>query len=153
MDRICIDGFPRSGNTFSQQLLTKAFPETWVTHFTHSAKILTEKHFVLIREPNVTISSFMGVFQEPNKEASERWWLRFHNTVLDKTNPERWIFFEDLINKTEQTVERIGSIVGVKPMKIDYSDLNKNSARESYPLYSFDKAQELYTKLKQKGQK
>ena len=151
MGRIFIDGFPRSGNTFSQQLLTKAFPETWVTPFTHSAKVFTKEHFVLIREPNVAISSFISVFQESNLESSERWWLRFYNTVLDKTNPERWIFFEDLINKTEETVERIGNIVGVKPIKINYSKLSKNSARESYPLYSFDKAQELYLILKHKG--
>jgi len=153
MDRIYIDGFPRSGNVFTQQVLENAFPQAFVTPFTHSVPVLTKEHFVLIRNPNVSISSFMNFFQEFDKDACERWWLRFHNAVLDKTSPERWIFFEDLTNKTEQTVECIGNIVGIEPIKINYSSLSKNSTRESYPLYSFNKAQELYTKLKQKGQK
>ena len=151
MDRIYIDGFPRSGNTFSHNLLTKAFPETWIKPFTHSANALTKKHFVLIRNPNVAISSFMSVFKEPNKEGSERWWLRFHKTALKTISPERWIFFEDLTSKTEETIDYIGATVGLKPIKIDYSKLSKNSAPEPYPLYLFDKAQELYIDLKGKA--
>ena len=151
MGRICIDGFPRSGNTFSQQLLTKAFPDIWVTPFTHSVEALTHEHFVLIRDPNISISSFMSVFAEPDKDSSERWWLRFHNTVLDKTDPERWIFFEDLTSATKDTVDHIGKITGLKPTEIDYSNLSKNSALEPYPLYLFDKAHEFYLGLKEKA--
>jgi hypothetical protein len=152
MDRILVEGYPRSGNTFCNKILATSFPKTFVPEFTHSASILSDEHFVLIREPNVAISSFMSVFAEENKDSAERWWLRFYSKALEVVKPERWIFFEDLINKTEQTIEHIGNIIGVKPIRIDYSSLSKNSARESYPLYSFDEAQELYAKLKQKGQ-
>jgi hypothetical protein len=93
----------------------------------------------------------MSVFAEPNKDASERWWLRFHSTVLDKIDPERWIFFEDLTNATENTVNHIGKITGLKPKEIDYSKLSKNSALEPYPLYFFDKAHEFYLVLKEKA--
>ena len=108
---------------------------------------------ILIRNPKDSISSFMSLFQEFNLTSSEQWWLRFYNTVSDKINPERWIFFEDLINETEQTVERIGNMVGITPIKIDYSKLSKNASLKSYPLYSFDKAEALYTKLQQERQK
>ena len=153
MDRICIDGFPRSGNIFCQQALTKAFPNTYIIPFTHSASVLTDEHFVLIREPHKSISSFMSVFQELNQEASERWWLRFYNTALDKTDPTRWIFFDDLVNKTAETINRVGKIVKIEPIKIDYSSLPRNSSLETYPIQSFNKAQELYLKLKQKDGK
>ena len=152
MVRILTEGFPRSGNAYLYKLLLASFPKNEVIEFTHSTKKITSQTMILIRNPKNSISSFINVFEESDKDAAERWWLRFYNTVLDKTNSERWIFFEDLINKTEQTVERIGNIVGTKPIKVDYSKLSKNSARESYSLYSFDKAQELYTKLKQKRQ-
>jgi hypothetical protein len=153
MDRICIDGFPRSGNTFSQQILTNAFPQAWVTPFTHNAQALTKEHFVTIRNPNVSISSFMSVFREPNANASERWWLRFHNIVLNKIDPKRWIFFDDLINKTDETINHIGNVTSLKPIKIDYSTLSKNSALEPYSLYSFNEAEKLYLKLKEGANK
>ena len=148
MDRICIDGFPRSGNTFSGALLTNAFPQAHITPFTHSARVLSSEHFVLIRDPDVSISSFMSVFNEPNKSSSELWWLRFYNTMLDKTSPDRWIFFDDLTEETQKTIEYIGDIVGLKPLEIDYSKLNKNSAFKPYPVYSFNKAKEFYEGLK-----
>jgi hypothetical protein len=148
MGRICIDGFPRSGNVFTQQVLVNAFPQASITHFTHSAPVLTEEHFVLIRDPNVSISSFMSVFQESDKDASERWWLRFHSTVLDKTNPARWIFFEELVQETQKTVQHIGDIVGLKPLDTDYSKLSKNASSEVYPIYSFPTAKKFYEELK-----
>jgi hypothetical protein len=86
----------------------------------------------------------MSVFEESDKDASERWWLRFHNTVLNKTNPARWIFFEDLTQETQKTVEHIGDIVGLKPLEIDYSKLSKNASSKPYPIYSFPAAQEFY---------
>jgi hypothetical protein len=152
MGRICIDGFPRSGNIFAQQVLRDAFPQAFVTSFTHNALVLTEEHFVLIRNPDVAISSFMSEFQESSKDASERWWLRFHNTVLEKTNSARWIFFEELTQETKKTMEYIGDIVGLKPLEIDDSKLNKNSAFKPYPVYSFNKAKEFYEGLKEMRQ-
>jgi hypothetical protein len=151
MDRICIEGFPRSGNTYSQQLLAKAFPQAVITPFTHSARVLTGDHFVLIREPNVAISSFMSVFHEPNAQSSEQWWMRFYNTVLEKTNPKRWIFFDDLTQKTNETINRIGKITGLNPIEIDHSSLGKNSATKPYGLHAFNKAQDLYLQLKKKA--
>jgi hypothetical protein len=148
MDRICIDGFPRSGNTFSGALLTNAFPQAHITPFTHSARVLSSEHFVLIRDPDVSISSFMSVFNEPNKSSSELWWLRFYNTMLDKTSPDRWIFFDDLINETNKTITRIGEIIKLKPLEINYAKLNKNSTPKPYLIHSFGKAQELYKNLK-----
>lgn len=95
----------------------------------------------------------MSVFKEPNKDSSERWWLRFHNVVLEKVSSERWIFFDDLVNKPEQTLNHIGEVIGLKPIKFDYATLNKNAAPEPYPLHLFDKAQELYENLKAKAQR
>jgi hypothetical protein len=148
MGRICIDGFPRSGNIFTQEVLRNVFPQAFVTHFTHSVTVLTEEHFVLIRDPNVSISSFMSVFQESDKDASERWWLRFHKTVLEKTNAERWIYFEDLTQDTKKTMEHIGNIVGLKPSETDYSKLHKNAASKPYEVHSFPAAKKFYEELK-----
>jgi hypothetical protein len=153
MVRVLAEGFPRSGNAYLYKLLLASFPNDEVIEFSHSVKKITPQTMILIRNPKDSISSFMSLFQEFNLTSSEQWWLRFYNTVSDKINPERWIFFEDLINETEQTVERIGNMVGITPIKIDYSKLSKNASLKSYPLYSFDKAEALYTKLQQERQK
>jgi len=153
MDRICIDGFPRSGNVFTQQVLINAFPQAFVTHFTHSAKVLTKEHFILIRNPQEAISSFMSVFREPNADASERWWVRFYDTAIKETDVKRWVFFEDLVSNTQQVVNTIGNITNIKPVVINYGEISKNSALEPYPLHLFDKAQQFYEKLKQEAGK
>jgi hypothetical protein len=153
MGRICIDGFPRSGNTFSQQLLTKAFPDVWVTPFTHSVKALTKEHFVLIRNPQDSISSFMSVFVEDNLDASERWWIRFYDTALKETDIKRWIFFEDLTSNTQEVVNTIGSVTNNVPVLVDYNEMNKNSASKPYSLHSFSKAEKFYETIKQEAGK
>jgi hypothetical protein len=153
MDRICIEGFPRSGNIFCQELLIKAFPEIYIKPFNHSANSLTEEHFVLIRDPNVAISSFMSVFKESNKETSEAWWLRFHNVMLDKVSPDRWIFFDELVKDTDKVINYIGQILKIKPVLIDHTKLNKNSSFQSYEIHLFNKAEEFYCNLKQKAGK
>jgi len=153
MGRICVDGFPRSGNTFLQEVLNHSFPQALVEPFTHSAKVLTQDHFVVIRDPGVSISSFMSVFREPDADASERWWLRFHNVVLKKTEPKRWIFFDELIKNPEQVINRIGMIVETDPLPLNYTHISKNAAPEPYPLHLFDKAQELYCYLREKATK
>jgi len=153
MGRITVEGFPRSGNFFCDDLLKQSFLDLEVGKFTHNCSLITDKHFILIRDPHYSISSFMNFFDETDKDASERWWLRFYNTALEKTNPERWIFFDDLTNKTEETVNQIAQLIELEPAKIDYTKLNKNATPESYPLYLFDKAQELYKTLKEKAEK
>lgn len=147
MDRIFIEGFPRSGNTFSKELLALAFPNIQIIPFTHSAKVLSKEHFVLIRKPSDAISSFMKVFQEPNKDAAERWWVRFYNTALENTDTSRWILFDDLINKTNNIVNTIGNKLNIQPIDIDYSIVDKNSAQTKYPIYTFDKAEDLYINI------
>jgi hypothetical protein len=153
MDRILVDGFPRSGNTFCNNVLVKSFPDAWVSSFTHSAKVLTKEHFVLIRNPQKAISSFMSVFREPDADASERWWVRFYDTAVKETDVKRWIFFEDLVSDTQQVVDTVGNITNITPMSIDYGAISKNSALEPYPLHLFNKAQKFYEELKREAGK
>lgn len=153
MGRILVDGFPRSGNTFCNHVLVNSFPDTWVSSFTHNVKTLTKEHFVLIRNPQHAISSFMSVFREPNADASERWWVRFYDTAIKETDVKRWVFFEDLVSNTQQIVNTIGNITNIEPVAINYGELSKNSAPEPYPLHLFDKAQKFYEELKQEAGK
>jgi hypothetical protein len=149
MDRIIAEGFPRSGNIFFHNVLSNAFPTIEVEPFIHSVNRLNKETFVLLRDPNFSISSFMTMFDQ-NKESSEKWWLRFHETVLEKTDPKRWVLFEDLIADTDGVIKKIGVIINKNPVHVESDILPKNKSLNEYKkdMY-FEKPTKEYNEMKE----
>jgi hypothetical protein len=82
-------GFPRSGNTFLNQMLNLTFfPELDVNLRHHSVKFLTnqEKVIVPLRNPADAMTSW-HLFRSPkdvNLDLHIKFYLRFHKAVLQK---------------------------------------------------------------------
>jgi hypothetical protein len=150
MDRINFDGFPRSGNEFTFNLLKKSFPDVLVNSFQHNANNLTVNHFVVIRNPVEAISSFVSVFKESDLQAAQRWWLRFYTIAAEKTDLKNWILFDNLVNKTTKVVMRFSEKLNTKPVIYNYDLIDKNQAPQFYELQMFDKAQSLFNEIKGK---
>jgi hypothetical protein len=151
MGGISLEGYPRSGNTFLFGVVSSAFPNINIKGFTHSVKNITSKTFVVVREPQMAISSFMHTFNEENKTSSENWWIRFYETALGKIDPSRWIYFEELINNPQSTVEKISNLCQIKHKKIEFTSINKNESFNKYPLVQLDRSISLYQEIKKQS--
>lgn len=146
MGRILIDGFPRSGNTFFYELLSASFLNIDIPQFRHSVKTFSPETYVLLRDPQYSISSFMSTFRHDDAKSAEDWWVRYYNTAVE--NNVKFILFEDLTKDTTEVLDRISRETGLPYITAELYNLNKNESKESYRTdYNFDKAKDLYFSL------
>ena len=111
MGRILIDGFPRSGNTFFYELLSASFFNIDIPQFRHSVKTFSPETYVLLRDPQYSISSFMSTFRHDDAKSAEDWWVRYYNTAVE--NNVKFILFEDLTKDTTEVLDRISRETGL----------------------------------------
>jgi len=146
MGRILIDGFPRSGNTFFYELLSTCFSDIDIPQFRHSVKTFSPDTYVMLRDPQYSISSFMSTFKHDDAASAESWWIRYYSTALE--NKVKFILFDDLIKDPISVVDKISKDLNL-PYKIkDIKFLNKNKSKNPYKItHSFNRANMLYPSL------
>lgn len=146
MDRIRLEGFPRSGNTYLSSIVTKSFQRAIIDPFRHSAKNITPETFVVIRQPQIAISSFIYNFKITEAKSAEAWFIRFYETALDIISPHHWILFDDLISKPKAVLDHISQHSGMTYT----ANLSapKNSSPDFYPLLAFPKASRLFDRIR-----
>jgi hypothetical protein len=147
MDRILIDGFPRSGNTFFHNLLKESFPDIEIPYFRHSVETFSPETYVMLRDPQDSICSFMSMFRHNDLKSAEDWWIRYYTTA--KKNNVKFIQFEDLISDPRNIVKRISKETGYRSIDINVQNLSKNKSFDNYKIFTvFDRAEILYKKLR-----
>ena len=84
---LCIEGFPRSGNTFAVSLLTVLKPMVRVNHHTHHIGTIRASVFfgiptyVIIRQPLACIRSYHLYSGLPLEKVVDKW-RKYHNHLL-----------------------------------------------------------------------
>ena len=142
---ICIEGFPRSGNSFACRIIRITDPWIKISDHTHSianVKSASENHVpivILIRKPLDAIVSYVlrriGLRQKTTKEMSLRLAFKdyyiFYQYIykqlnnLNNTNKIKIIKFETLINETSTYLETIENLINIDFQINSLEDLNK----------------------------
>jgi len=135
MDRIVLEGFPRSGNAFLSQLIKLAFPKNEIIMFQHKMENLDKKNCIVpIRNPYESIPSWVEFSpNKPDFESVAKWYIRFYNKVLENIDNLVIVDFVELTTDTSKTLNKISDVYKINAEPVDISKLNKN---ENLKLYS-----------------
>ena len=101
---ICIDGYPRSANSFSVRMFRQANPEAKIAHHTHSVANLNKalKHnipvVVLIRDPEQAIVSSVIAHKKNDIDLEVSRYIDFYNWVYERIDTMVIADFNQVIN-------------------------------------------------------
>jgi hypothetical protein len=142
-------GFPRSGNSYLNNLLTVAFPGN-VTLFNHNEDRLDLVNTVVpIRNPYECIPS-LSVFSEgQDLKKIEQRYLTFHKKVLKNIDNLIIVDFQELIEKPLDIVKKISNEFKLSPKKVNLEKLNKNSSTKKYFKHNNDIMEECFILYKE----
>lgn len=138
-------GFPRSGNTFLNQILKKSFPKVNVVEFTHNVNTLDFFNCIVpIRNPYHAVPSWGAFSGEQNLESTAKWYIRFNTKVLEKINDLLVIDFIQLSNNPSIVVKKISNNFNISYTEIDYLKIDKNAKFKNYKDYDSILMKECY---------
>lgn len=131
---ICIEGFPRSGNSFFVAVFQQWNPEAIISHHSHlasSAKYAANQDkptVVLVREPAEAIASAMawdGVDSRILPSVGLITYLSFYQS-LDKFRQKiLFLDFHEAVNKPDTCIEKINQRFGTNFRKIEFTEAEK----------------------------
>jgi len=138
LERIKVNGFPRSGNTYLTDLLTQSFdvPVEFVLHKT--ADLYIKNCIVPIRKPEESIASWAKLNPHINLEAIVKWYERFYTCVLKNANNLIILDFNYFIKQPINVVEYISKTFDLEIKPIDISILDKNANIFNYEPLEFE---------------
>jgi hypothetical protein len=116
---ICIEGFPRSGNTFAVYAFELWNPRSRVAHHLHApaqfvrARRLSVPCVALIREPSQAVSSLVNFYEGALPVAlALRSYVSFHRALLKVADGVAICSFEELVEDPSIIVERANEKFG-----------------------------------------
>jgi hypothetical protein len=134
---ICLEAFPRSGNSFAHRFLTSV-KDIKIAHHTHSVANLKSSirnnipTFVLIRNPIDTIASFtLMQLETTNRNIVEsigysiEYYRQFYQYVLENRDKITLIDFNELTKNPKKFLEIIESHSNVELPELDDSEIEK----------------------------
>ena len=140
---LCIDGYPRSGNTFCLFLIRKLWPDLKIVHHLHAIaaiKIAKQKNipvFCLVRDPMNTLSSWhLKSHVLKNKALSiekldiahltalTNNYIVYNNFILKELLSSEIILFNDLIEHPTKIMLLINDTAIPREAKYDYNTLS-----------------------------
>jgi len=113
--KICLEGYPRSGNSFLFNLVSKRVKEgTRIAHHVHvpsqiEVSIRSGAHcFVLIREPSAAIASaIVSSDMKLSENVACQSYLNFYQHLLHRWESCNVIEFEEIINHTQLLLRKM----------------------------------------------
>ena len=154
MERIKVNGFPRSGNTYLTHLLTQSFnvPVEFVIHKT--ADLYTKNCVVPIRKPQESIASWAKLNPHIRLEDIVKWYERFYTCILENAGNLVILDFNDFTKEPVNTVKYIAKVFNLEVNDADISTLDKNTNVFDYESIEYnpllDKSLNLYNKVYEK---
>lgn len=143
-------GFPRSGNTFLNQILKKSFPKINVVEFTHNVNTLNFFNCIVpIRNPYQAVPSWGAFSGEQNLESTAKWYMRFNTKVLEKINDLLVIDFIELSSSPSTVVKKIANSFNISNTEISYLEIDKNANFKNYKEYDSILMKECYQLYKE----
>lgn len=134
--RLISSGFPRSGNTFLNQLLEQSFPDVDVVEFTHNTNTLNIAGCIVpLRDPYKSVPSWCTFSGEQDLEATARWYMRFNTKVLNNINNLFVVDFVELSTNPLSVVNKISNQFNLFPVKVNYLNIDKNTSQRNYQDY------------------
>lgn len=109
---LVVEGFPRSGNTFSVDFLFYLNKELKMAHHTHDFRnlLLGAKlgvpSVVLVRSPLEAICSYM-IFSGRNTEVAANFYYEFYSSVKEIKNSLFFIKFEEVVSDMNSVIIRL----------------------------------------------
>jgi hypothetical protein len=127
LERIKVNGFPRSGNTYLTDLLTQSFdiPVEFVIHKT--ADLYTKNCIVPIRKPEESIASWAKLNPHIKLEDIVKWYERFYTCILENADNLIILDFNYFTKEPISVVEDISKILNLKIKTVNISTLSKNA--------------------------
>jgi hypothetical protein len=134
---ICIEGFPRSGNTFAVIAFQQAQPRTVsIAHHVHApgsviiATRLRKPALVLIRSPEEAVLSTVIRYPELSLRQALRGYLRFYQPLLPFRDRVVVGRFEDVIDDLGSVIAQVNGTFGTSFRPFDPTAENAERARE-----------------------
>jgi len=151
MASIIVEGFPRSGTTFLQGLLSKAFPDYTVYYSEHTASKLTlENVVVVVRDPYSSIFSWKNyIGKNDNVSEIAKWYTRYHKELLNNIDNVVLIDFNEMITDSSTVLKKVSDKLNVDYVPVDVSKLNKDESKEKYTSFVTKETKEAYQSYKE----
>lgn len=132
--KLCVEGYPRSGNTFLYALCSQVLSPELIAHHLHNcAQIkfaLSNRIPVLFvaRPPLEAISSYIIREDIPASRAFTQYY-RLYSYVAENCDSIEVVKFEELTNSTDRVVSEILDMMKIEgPVKIDHGKLRQDIA-------------------------
>ncbi len=137
---ICIEGFPRSANSYAVVAFRLANPQAKIAHHLHvPAQLLRARKWkipsvLLIREPQQAVASFLVFQNSTNADVYLKAYIRFHRALLSVQN-------DLVIADFNIAVQNINALIRAVNAKFDqqFQYLDNQAGRE----------EEIFVKLKE----
>ena len=126
--QICIEGFPRSGNTFLVAAIQRWNPEIKISHHSHlasNAKYALDNSVptvILIREPLEAVSSAMIWDGRLSAEVGLRGYLSFYRSLMSDLPQVLVLGFAEFTQRPDKSVEKINQRFGLQLQWKEYDD-------------------------------
>ena len=127
---VCVEGFPRSGNTFLYALTCQLAPSDKIAHHLHHCGQISEALrlkvpvFFIVRNPSDAISSYVIREEIPMERAIQQY-LSLYKFVILNINDIHIISFEELRNNVEAVIKGLSHhFLGTDSLKVDIDKVN-----------------------------
>jgi len=146
MATIIVEGFPRSGTTFLYELIRSAFPSCEVIYSEHTAsKLDLENVIVVVRDPYKSIFSWKNyIGKDENISDIAKWYIRYHNKVLENIDNLIVINFNEMITDPVRVLENVSNKMNIDYQLVDIDSIRKNETKFDYTSFVTKDTKEAY---------
>ena len=136
--QLCIDGFPRSANSYAVNLVQKMEPTLNIIHHVHAPAIIKKTAgkiptIILIREPQEAILSEYIRDQHSNKTPKItqliKRYIQYYKITQEYLDKITLFTFKQVTETPEQYLKTVSTILDKEPM--DYSGIITDTMNES----------------------
>jgi len=132
---ICIEGFPRSGNSFFVNVFRYWNPETRIAHHIHvpaqviRAVSLNIPCIVLVRNPVDVIASLLIIDERLSLKVALFSYIDFYRRLLPLKTKVIFTYFDEATNNPETVIEKVNDVYGTK---FKYGELTAKLIKEIF---------------------
>ncbi len=128
---LVLDGYQRSANSFSYNLVHRFFPDLRIVHHTHSVATLKAAllfkipSIILIRDPIDAIVSDLIMYQRPDVGYSVESYIVYYEFVKQHIEQFELLTFDAVTHHPAILLERVAALAGVPPVDLSVIDMQQ----------------------------
>ncbi len=128
---LLLDGYQRSANSFSFNLVRRFYPQLRIVHHTHSvatlkaALLFNTPSIILIRKPIDAIVSDLIMYQRPDIGYSVESYISYYEFVQKRMDRFRLITFDTVTHRPDVLLQLVSECTGAAPVDLNGVDMQQ----------------------------